>query len=270
MADFDFSDKALQKALVTTAHMMADAARPITLRYFRSDKLATSNKLSSGFDPVTQADRNAEAAMREVLAQSRPDDAIEGEEFGFAAGTSGLSWVLDPIDGTRGYISGTPTWGMLIAVNAGAGPLFGIVDQPYIDERFSGGFGVAEVSGPRGTFGLKTRSCDALKDAVIYTTFPEVGTKADEQGFADIAAKCKLKRYGMDCYAYALLAAGQIDLVVEAGLNSYDIQGPMAVVTAAGGVVTDWKGNPAHRGGRVLAAGSAALHVQALEILANY
>ncbi len=253
--------------LIDCAHALADAARAPTLQHFRTLSLVTDSKLDSGFDPVTEGDRQAELAMRDVLARLRPDDSILGEEFGFTQGSSGLTWVLDPIDGTRGFICGTPTWGVLIAVHNGGTPLFGVIDQPYIGERFSGGFGVASVTGPLGKRDLAVRQISDLSDAIIFTTYPEVGSKAEAAGFHDLAQHCKLTRYGMDCYAYALLAAGQVDLVVEAGLSTYDIQAPIAVIEAAGGIVTDWQGGSAHDGGRVLAAGCADLHSQALEVL---
>ena len=259
----------LSAKLIACAHTLADAARPVTLAHFRAFGLQADTKETARFDPVTVADRGAEKAMRAVLAVLRPDDAILGEEYGPKAGTTGLTWVLDPIDGTRGFISGTPTWGVLIAVNAGQAPVFGIIDQPYIRERFEGGFGRASVTGPSGKSPLGVRACDALRDAVIFTTFPEVGTANEGRAFHELARQTKLTRYGMDCYAYALLAAGQIDLVVEAGLQSYDVQAPIAVIQAAGGLVTDWKGRPAHNGGRVLAAGSKKLHAQALAILSG-
>lgn len=262
----DISDE-LRRDLIETAHLMADAARPETLAHFRSKALVSDNKDNKGFDPVTIADRNAEQAMRRVLAARRPDDGILGEEFGAQAGTSGLTWVLDPIDGTRGYISGTPTWGVLIALNAGASPLFGLIDQPYINERFEGGFRRAAYAGPQGLTSLKTRPARPLSEAVILTTFPEVGDAAEGRAFHALAAKCQLTRYGMDCYGYALLAAGQVDLVVEAGLSAYDIQAPIAVVEAAGGIVTDWSGAPAYPGGRALAASCPEIHAAALEIL---
>lgn len=250
------------------AHAMADAAQAVILPLFRSG-LTSDNKDASGFDPVTEADRAAERAMRAVLALRRPQDAILGEELGQSEGTSGLQWVLDPIDGTRGFISGTPTWGVLVSVRDRAGVLYGLIDQPYIGERFEGGFGVAEMSGPHGGKAMHTTNTASLGDATILTTFPEVGTPAEGAGFRDIAQHCKLTRYGMDCYGYALLALGQVDLVVEAGLSAYDIQAPIAVVQAAGGIVTDWQGGPAHEGGRALAAANAALHAQALEILSK-
>ncbi len=259
----------LQAELIATAHALADAARPVTLKHFRNPATHADNKLSHGFDPVTVADRGAEKVMREILAKRRPFDAILGEEFGETPGNSGLTWVLDPIDGTRGYISGTPTWGVLIALSTVDGPVFGIIDQPYIGERFCGGFGVHALHSAHKTRALQTRTGVDLSDAIIFTTFPEIGTKVEARAFADLAGRTKLVRYGMDCYAYALLALGQVDLVVEAGLNPYDIQAPIAVIKAAGGIVTDWQGRPAHAGGRVIAAGSVELHAKALDILAR-
>ncbi|OYX45278.1 MAG: histidinol-phosphatase [Rhodobacterales bacterium 32-67-9] len=254
-------------ALIATAHALADAARVATLEHFRTDGLSADNKVTTHFDPVTIADRASEERMREILAARRPDDAILGEEFGVTPGTSGLTWVLDPIDGTRSYLSGTPTWGVLISVADASGPVFGLIDQPYIGERFCGGFGVAEMTGPMGTRPLRTRKARPLDEAILFTTFPEVGTAADGAAFNRLKARAKLTRYGIDCYAYALIAAGQIDLVVEAGLQAYDVQAPIAVIEAAGGIVTDWQGRPVHQGGRVLAAANAELHAAAMEIL---
>ena len=252
------------------AEEMADAARLAILPFFRQVDLETENKLDAGFDPVTAADRDAEKAMRAVLAKRRPDDSILGEEFGHSVGTSGRTWVLDPIDGTRGFISGTPTWGVLIALGDANGPFLGVIDQPYIGERFVGQDGQAFVTGPTGKARLKTRAARELEQAVVFTTFPEVGTEAECEAFHAVSRKAKLTRYGMDCYAYALLAAGQVDLVIEAGLNAYDIQAPIAVIQAAGGIVTDWQGNPAHGGGRVVAAANSDIHAAALGILGTF
>lgn len=207
--------------------------------------------------------------MRAILAQHRPDDGIQGEEFGHSAGTSGRVWVLDPIDGTRGFVAGTPTWGVLIALSDPNGPLLGVIDQPYIGERFCGGPDGAFMHGPQGRRPLRTRHGRGLEDAVLFTTFPEIGTRNDRLAFLSVAERVRLVRYGMDCYAYALLAAGQIDLVIEAGLYPYDIQAPIAVIEAAGGIVTDWSGGPAHHGGRAIAAASKDIHNAALEILAS-
>ncbi len=252
------------------AEKMADAARAAILPYFRQTNLQTQNKLESGFDPVTAADREAEQAMRGILAEHRPEDGVWGEEFGQVSGSSGRTWVLDPIDGTRGFISGTPTWGVLISLCGENGPIMGVIDQPYIGERFVGNSHGAYVTGPGGTKDLTTRTTQSLDQAILFTTFPEVGKSQEAAAFRAVSSQVKLTRYGMDCYAYALLAAGQVDLVIEAGLNAYDIQAPIAVIQAAGGIVTDWQGGPAHHGGRALAAANADVHAAALEILRGY
>ena len=264
------------KTLITTAQAaelravaaeLADAARVATLAHFRSEGLSADTKEADRFDPVTVADRRSEQAMRAILAQRRPQDAILGEEFGATAGTSGLIWVLDPIDGTRGYLSGTPTWGVLISVTDADGPIFGVIDQPFIGERFEGGLGWAEVTGPMGRKPLKTRAPRPLAQAILFSTFPEVGTPDEAAAFRRVATQARLVRYGMDCYAYALIAAGQIDLVIEAGLQPYDIQAPMAVIAAAGGVVTNWQGGPCAQGGQILAAANGAIHAEAMALL---
>jgi histidinol phosphatase-like enzyme (inositol monophosphatase family) len=256
-----------QKDLIATAHELADAARMATLLHFRKPDLSADSKETARFDPVTVADRLSEERMRAILAHRRPQDAILGEEYGHHAGTSGLTWVLDPIDGTRGYLSGTPTWGVLISVADEGGPIYGIIDQPYIGERFEGGFGLSRVVGPQGGADLRARPPRPLAQAILMTTFPEVGTADEGAAFRRVAAGAKLVRYGTDCYAYALIAAGTIDLVIEAGLQAYDVQAPIAVIEAAGGIVTDWTGGPCHQGGRVLAAANAAIHAEALALL---
>ncbi|MFN0115828.1 MAG: inositol monophosphatase family protein [Paracoccaceae bacterium] len=260
-------DETLRRSLLSTAHALADAARIETLAHFRSRDLGAETKETHRFDPVTVADRASEARMRALLAELRPDDAILGEEYGPKPGTSGLTWVLDPIDGTRGYLSGTPTWGVLIAVADAGGPILGVIDQPYIGERFLGGLGLAEVVGPMGRAALGTRAPRALSEAILFTTFPEVGTAEEGAAFRRLSAQVKLTRYGTDCYAYALIAAGQIDLVVEAGLQAYDVMAPIAVIEAAGGIVTDWTGRPVHGGGRVLAAANREVHGAAMAVL---
>jgi histidinol phosphatase-like enzyme (inositol monophosphatase family) len=257
----------LADELVATAHELADVARVATLSHFRSRDLAADTKETERFDPVTAADRLSEERMRAVLARRRPEDGILGEEFGPVAGNSGLTWVLDPIDGTRSYLSGTPTWGVLISVRDETGPIYGIIDQPYIRERFEGGLGRARVVGPMGEAALATRAPRPLSQAILFSTFPEVGTQAEEAAFRRVAPKARLVRYGTDCYAYALIAAGQIDLVIEAGLQAYDVQAPIAVIEAAGGIVTDWQGRPAHDGGQILAAANPAIHAEALALL---
>ena len=256
-------DKALATELLGVAHALADAARPAILPHFRSHDLLFDSK-SADVDPVTGADRAAERAMRDILARSRPQDGILGEEYGARQGKSGLTWILDPIDGTRGFLSGTPTWGVLIAVSGPDGPILGVIDQPYIGERFSGSPEGAVLTGPLGKTPLSTRAPRPLSEAIVLTTFPEVGTEAEGAAFRRVAQAAKLTRYGMDCYGYALVAVGQVDLVIEAGLAPYDVAAPIAVIEAAGGTVTNWEGGPAHPGGQVIAAANPAIHAEAL------
>lgn len=257
----------LSAELMATAHALADAARIATLAHFRKAGLSAETKETERFDPVTVADRLAEERMREILAQRRPQDGILGEEYGRVSGSSGLTWVLDPIDGTRSYLAGTPTWGVLISVRDATGPIFGIIDQPYIGERFEGGFGRAEVNGPLGRADLRARPARPLSQAILFSTFPEVGSAAEGAAFRRVSSQALLTRYGTDCYGYALVAAGQVDLVIEAGLQAYDVQAPIAVIEAAGGIVTDWQGQPCAEGGQVIAAANASIHAEALALL---
>ena len=262
----DPNDPSVQDSLRKTAHALADAAGRAILPRFRTG-LKADNKEVGSFDPVTEADLASERAMRKVLAEHRPKDAILGEEFGEDAGESGFTWVLDPIDGTRAFLAGAPTWGVLIAVSTGEGPVYGLIDQPFIGERFEGGFGTAAVHHQGSTRPLAVRDARGLSEAILLSTFPEVGSPAERAAFDRVKAEAKLTRYGLDCYGYALLALGQVDLVIEAGLAPYDVAAPIAVVQAAGGIVTDWAGGPAHGGGQVIAAANAQIHAEALALL---
>lgn len=252
---------------MATAQSAADAARAAIQPHFRAASFELTSKDAGHFDPVTVADKNAEQAIRAVIAKNRPDDAIIGEEFANTAGTSEFTWVLDPIDGTRAFICGAPVWGVLIAVLNDDGPVLGIIDQPHIGERFTGGLGTASLDHRGKVTELKVRDCATLGQATLLTTFPEVGTPDEARAFARVRDQVRLTRYGLDCYGYALVALGQVDLVIEAGLNSYDIAAPIAVVEAAGGIVTNWQGEPVHDGGQVIAAGDRRMHAAALELL---
>lgn len=256
-----------QNELLNVAHALADAGREVTLKYFRSEGLQADNKDAAAYDPVTRADREAELAIRDILETRRPSDGILGEEFPDKPSKSGLTWVIDPIDGTRAFISGNPSWGILIGLDDGNGPILGMVDQPYIGERFIGGFGKSEMLRGDNSQTLKTSARTDLTDAILFTTFPELGTDMERMAFEAVRDQVRLTRYGLDCYAYMLLAMGQIDIVIEAGLHPFDIQGPIGVIEAAGGIVTNWQGEPVHMGGQILAAGNAHMHAQALEIL---
>jgi len=256
-------------ALTALAEDLADAARAETLARFRARELVVDNKAGTGFDPVTEADIAAERAMRAILAERRPGDGIAGEEMDEATGTSGRRWILDPIDGTRAYLAGTPCWGTLIALEEHGAPVLGLIDQPFIGERFLGGFGQARYAGPHGSGPLGTRPPRPLSEAVLFTTHPEIGSDGERAAFEALARAVRLTRYGLDCYAYALLAMGQIDLVVEADLKPCDIAAPIAVIEAAGGRVTNWQGGPATAGGRVIAAANDRAHAAALEFLSG-
>lgn len=251
---------------------LADAAANQTVKRFRSSELSTANKLDgNGFDPVTAADRQSEAAIREILSRERPEDGVFGEEEANTTGTSGLTWVVDPIDGTRAFISGLPTWGTLIALDDGQRGRIGVVDQPYIQERFVGILGsdpeaMLIRSGEKRA--IATRIGVGLAQATFFTTDPFLFLGAEYDAFTEIRSRARLTRFGTDCYAYALLAMGQIDVVVESGLQPYDIAALIPLIHAAGGVVSDWSGNDCRWGGQVVAAGSAELHAELLEILA--
>ncbi|WP_420394155.1 histidinol-phosphatase [Acuticoccus sp.] len=255
-------------------HALADAAEAAVLPHFR--QLAyVDNKASEGFDPVTVADREAEAAMRAILARERPDDAVVGEELAEARGTSGRTWILDPIDGTRAFIAGLPTWGVLIALAEDGSAVRGMMAQPFVGERFVGGPDGAYWSRGSQQHALAARRCATLGEAVLASTGPQHFDVSRRERFATLAAACRMVRYGTDCYGYAMVAAGHIDVVVEAGLKVVDIAPFVPMITAAGGTVTDWQGAPfGHRlltdfRGDVVAVGDADLLPQVLAALAE-
>ena len=259
------------KDLLVFAHQLADASARATLPLFRNMP-EIDNKLAEGFDPVTAADRDAEAAIRALIEAHYPSHAIIGEEFddkrGDEAGTP-FEWVLDPIDGTRAFISGMPSWGTLIGLNQSDRPVLGMMDQPFTGERYFATAGEgAFLQQQTGTSEIQTRACADIKDAVLATTTPElfIGTPA-EPAWHKLAATAKLTRYGGDCYNYALVALGQIDAVVEQGLKEFDIQALIPIVEEAGGIVTDWQGGEAHKGGTAIACGDRAVHAQLLDML---
>jgi myo-inositol-1(or 4)-monophosphatase len=222
----------------------------------------------AAFDPVTEADRAAEVALRGMIRQTFPTHGIVGEEFGSDRPEADCVWVLDPIDGTRAFIAGLPSWGTLIGLTRHGAPVRGLMHQPYLAERFSGDGATARFRGPRGERDLHTRRAERLADALLATTDPRLFADGEErERFSRIEAEVRMSRYGTDCYAYCMLAAGQIDLVVEAGLKPYDIVALIPIIEGAGGVVTTWDGGPASAGGRVVAAGDRRLHEAALTYL---
>ncbi|GIU68122.1 histidinol-phosphatase [Candidatus Phycosocius spiralis] len=248
------------------AHQLADGARTAILPFFRAGGVI-ENKASYGFDPVTAADKAAETAMRAMIRAHRPHDSIVGEEFDDHAGSSGWTWVLDPIDGTRAFIAGTTTWGVLIGARFEGRPLVGIMDQPFVDERWSACPDRAMWTRGDARQPLVTRKNIDLEEALLATTDPFLFSAQQTTAFMALRGACRLTRYGLDCMAYALLAHGHIDLVVEPGLKDVDIAALIPIIEAAGGVVTDWQGRHHPKGGNIIAAGSPALHAKALTFL---
>ena len=247
---------------------LADAARRTVAPYFRAG-VDIENKLSEGFDPVTAADRACEAAMRALIEAERPQDGVRGEEFGETASQNGRSWVLDPIDGTRAFIAGLPTWTVLIALYEAGRPVLGVIDQPHMRERFTGAAAGASYTGPDGASrAIRARAAGGLDAAILASTDHLLFEGAEATAFEALRRQTRLTRFGYDAYAYAMLAMGGIDLVVESGLAPHDVGALIPVVEGAGGVLTNWKGEPAWEGGQVIAAAHPELHAAALDLLA--
>ncbi len=256
------------RRLLAFAVQIAEAAAPIALRYFRAP-LEVQNKLSgNGFDPVTQADREVETFFRHEIEQRFPEHGIVGEEHGETPGSSPFRWIIDPIDGTRAFISGATAWGMLLGLAHDDTPVAGVVHIPYLHETFYGSRDGAWMKHSGQLRRLATRATTRLADAILYCTHPDSFTHpVDRLGFERVAKRSRMLRYGGDCYSYCMLALGQIDLVIEGSLQPYDIIPLMPIIEAAGGVVTDARGGSAKHGGVIVAAGTAALHEQALALM---
>jgi myo-inositol-1(or 4)-monophosphatase len=239
-----------------------------TIRPFFRTALGVDDKGPAGrFDPVTAADRAAEQAIRALIKKHFPAHGIIGEEFGNEREDADYVWVLDPIDGTKSFITGMTAWGTLIALMRKGEPVYGMMHQPFIRERFTGDGTTAHYRGPAGDRDLHVRPCAALADAVLLTTSPLLMKPDDRQRFGKVEEKVRLSRYGGDCYAYCMLAAGHADLVIETELKPYDIVALIPIITGAGGIVTSWEGGPATSGGRIIAAADAGVHEAAMEIL---
>ena len=253
--------------LLAFMHRLADASGQAILPYLRS-ALAVEDKAAEGlFDPVTAADRAGEAAIRALITAHFPAHGVIGEEFGSQNPNADYVWVLDPIDGTRSFLSGMPIWGTLIALLAQGEPILGMLDQPFLKERF---WGDGEAAFGRGSLGEKllcTRKPLALKDAVVWvsSSFPlnPSGMAAVER----LRSKVRMIRYGSDCYAMAMLAEGHIDAVIETGLDIYDIAAHVPILRGAGGVITGLKGEAAITAGDYLATGDPDLHAPMLAVI---
>ena len=250
---------------VHVACTLADAARAAIMPHFRTLS-AIENKLDgAAFDPVTEADKAAERAMRAVLADLRPNDAIHGEEYGKQDGTTGWTWVLDPIDGTRAFVAGLPVWTTLVGlVDRDGDAIVGVIDQPVLDERYIGYPGGADIESAGTRTPITVSTCTDLRKSVIATTDPFIMTLPEQGAWSHLRATARIVRYGLDAYAYARLAGGTIDLVAESGLAPYDAAALIPVVRGAGGLACDWRGNPAKPGGQLVCAASQGILDQAL------
>lgn len=259
------------KSLLDFAHELADTSGAILRPYFRK-RLSVENKAGKGaYDPVTAADRAAERALARALAKRWPEHGLVGEEFGSHNEDAALRWIIDPIDGTRAFIMGSPLWGTLIGLMDGDEALLGMMDQPFTRERYWAGNKASYFrDGDGKARRISTRSCTGLGDAVLSTTHPDLFDGGKEtSAFNRLKSKARMTRYGGDCYGYCLLAAGFVDIVVESGLKPYDVVALIPIIERAGGRITTWKGEPATNGGRIIAAGDPRVHEEALAILAR-
>lgn len=257
--------------LLAFAHVLADRSAEATLPQFRKG-LKVDNKASGqDFDPVTAADRDAERVISDLIRSNHPTHGIVGEEFGDHNADARYKWVIDPIDGTRAFIMGWPLWGTLIGMLDNGRPALGVMDQPFTRERYWADTSSAHLRNGDGIVTrLKTRPCARLQDAVLTTTHPDLFTAGHEtDAFAGLKSGARMTRYGGDCYAYCMLAAGFIDLIVESGLKPFDVIALIPIIEAAGGRISTWDGQPATSGGRIVAAGDPRMHDVALKMLAG-
>ena len=245
---------------------LAHTAGGIAQAHFRQP-ITVENKGATAFDPVTNADRAIERVLRAAIVARYPDHGIVAEEEGERAGHSDYTWFIDPIDGTRAFMTGSPLWGTLIGLTRKEQPLFGMLVQPVLEEVFFGGPSGSWLIKTERRDRLKSRACASLERAVLASTHPDMFAGDKAAAFRALADRCLLHRYGGDCYNYAMLAAGYLDLVVESQLKPYDIVPLIPVLEGAGCVVTDWRGQPPLSGGDVVAAGTRELHSAALAVL---
>jgi histidinol phosphatase-like enzyme (inositol monophosphatase family) len=257
--------------LLAFAHELADCSGQIIRPQFRKPMAVANKAGQSAFDPVTKADKGAERAIARLIRARAPDHGLVGEEFGNERAAAALKWVVDPIDGTRSFITGSPLWGTLIGLLHEGAPVLGIMDQPYTGERFWTAEKAAHARDVAGkTRRVRTRACPQIADALLMTTSPDLFAEgAEADGFGRVKRAVRMARYGGDCYAYCLLAAGFVDLIVEAGLKSYDVVALIPIVERAGGRMTTWDGRPATEGGRIVASGDPKLHDKVLKLLAR-
>lgn len=248
----------------------ANLAAGKTLPMFRT-RMNIDNKLSKGFDPVTEADRAAETIIRQTITKHFPDHAIVGEEWENKESDSPYTWIIDPIDGTRAYVSGVPVWGTLIGVTHNGHAIAGLMSQPFTGETYIAGSGTAEFIHKGETTKLQASSTTSLDEATLFTTDMALFSKPGQnEAFEAVKAQARLTRFSCDCYAYALLAAGHVDLIIEPGMNTYDIAALVPIIEMAGGIVSTWDGGRPEDGGNIIAAATPQLHAVALEIMGKH
>src|SRR3954469_9257524 len=246
---------------------LATVSGEAILPFFRTSLGVEDKGSAAGFDPVTAADRAAETAMRTLIKRSFPEHGIVGEEYGDENTGAEYVWVLDPIDGTKSFITGMPAWGTLIALTRNGVPIFGMMHQPFIAERLTGDGGASDYRGPAGKRALRVRPCASLSEAMMFTTSPRLMNENDRAAYERVESAVRLPRYGGDCYAYCMLAAGHVDLVIETELKSHDVLPLVPIIAGAGGVITTWENGSPNGGGRIIAAGDKRVHEAALQVL---
>ena len=265
-----FTEQEKQSLFLNAIDIVHEAGK-ITIGYFKQN-LIIENKDENFFNPVTVADKSAEKKIREMIEKLYPNDSIVGEEYGKKIGSTDFTWIIDPIDGTKAFISGIPTWGILLSLVENSKPIMGVIYQPFTGELFWGGFGKAfkkinlESNDPQP---LIVRKCRSLANAVVATSSPTIPNQIFQTSLDEIMRLSKLDRYGLDCYAYALLADGCIDAVIEFGLQEYDIRAPEAIVLSAGGIISNLDGSYPLIGGDVIASGDPRVHEQIIKVFSN-
>ena len=265
-----FTKQEKQRLFRNAINIVYEAGK-IANSYFKQN-LAIENKAENSFNPVTVADKSTEKKIREMLEKLYPDDAIVGEEYGKKDGSTHFTWIIDPIDGTKAFISGIPTWGILLSLLRQKEPVLGIIYQPFTGELFWGGFGQSfkKITIKSNKLqSISVRKCENIANAVVATSSPNIPSQLFQPGLNEIMKRSKLDRYGLDCYAYAMLADGCIDAVIEFGLKEYDVRAPEAVVLSAGGIISNLDGSYPLKGGDVIASGDPRVHEQIIKIFNN-
>lgn len=256
--------------LTAFAAELADIAGKVILPMFRAGMAVENKRIKGAFDPVTAADRAGEQALRQHITARYPDHTIRGEEFPEHTGAGRFTWLLDPIDGTKAFIMGVPLWSTLIGLLKDGAPYIGVMDQPFVAERFIGTPEEAYSQGPLGRKALRASGTTRLEEAYLGTTHPGPDRSSDKfQKYAALESRARQHRYGGDAYFYCLLAAGHIDIVVDSDMGDFDIVALIPIIESAGGVVTTWNGGAATGGGDIVAAATPELHSAALDTLAG-